>query len=75
MAIPHELQQIVAQVRQQYPQLAHLPDEVVAQMLLQALQEEQLASSARDQNLENVTARRLVLIAQERDGSLIRDTG
>ena len=75
MAIPPELQQIVSQAKQQYPQLAHLPDEVVAQMLLQALQEEQLASSARDQNLENVTARRLVLIAQERDGSLIRDTG
>ena len=37
MAIPPEIRQLIPQVRQQYPQLAHLPDEVVAQMILQAM--------------------------------------
>ena len=41
MAIPPEIQLLIAQVKQQYPQLAHLPDEVVAQMILQALREQQ----------------------------------
>ena len=41
MAIPPEIRQLIPQVRQQYPQLAHLPDEVVAQMILQAMQEQQ----------------------------------
>jgi hypothetical protein len=41
MAIPPEIQQLIPQVRQHYPQLSHLPDEVVAQMILQAMQEQQ----------------------------------
>ena len=41
MAISPEVRRLIPQVRQQYPQLADLPDEVVAQMILQAMQEQQ----------------------------------
>jgi hypothetical protein len=38
MTIPLELQPLIAQAKQQHPQLAHLPDEIVAQLILEAMQ-------------------------------------
>jgi hypothetical protein len=39
--IPPVLKRIIAQVRQQYPRLAAMPDEAMAMLALQAMQEQQ----------------------------------
>jgi len=40
MTIPPEIQPLISQVRRQYPQLAHLPDESIAELILQTLLEQ-----------------------------------
>ncbi|MBC8493048.1 MAG: hypothetical protein H8D43_04605, partial [Chloroflexi bacterium] len=69
-AIPPEIRQLIPQVRQQYPQLAHLPDEVVAQVILQAIQEQQVEPLAGRQGLEEVSAGQLRYF-----GKQLLDTG
>jgi tetratricopeptide (TPR) repeat protein len=64
MAIPPELQKIVAQAKRQYPQLAHLPDEVVAQMISEAMQEQQAGPLAGSEELEKMSAKELNLMGQ-----------
>jgi len=63
--IPPELERIIAQVRQQNPQLAAMPDEVVAQMILQAMQEQQARPPAGEQDLEKMSARDILYSGQE----------
>ncbi len=41
MPIPAELKAMIAEARRLYPQLASLPDEAVARMILQSMQERQ----------------------------------
>ena len=69
MPIPPELQQMIAQVRQQYPQLAQLPDEQVAQLILEAMQAQQAAPDS-EADLETISAEDLISI-----GEYLRDTG
>jgi len=70
MAIPPELQQIIAQAKQRMPQLAHLPDEVVAQLILQAMQEQQAGPPAGSQDLASMSAEELT-----RAGEQLRNVG
>lgn len=46
MAMLSEIQWLIAYVMQKMPQLAHLPDEVLAQWILEVLQEQQMSQSA-----------------------------
>ena len=56
MTIPPELQQAIALAKQQMPQLAHLPDEQVAQLIMQAMQKQQAGTPSGKQNLEKMSA-------------------
>src|SRR5690242_15215149 len=58
MAIPAGLKALIAQVRQQHPQLKGAPDELVAQLILQALadQEGAAAPQADETDLESMSA-------------------
>ena len=56
-SIPPELVPIIAQVRQQNPQLAALPDEVVAELILRAMQEQQAGPPAGEADIESMSAR------------------
>lgn len=38
MTIPSEIKQLLAMVRQQHPELANMPDEILAQMVMQAME-------------------------------------
>ena len=63
MPVPPELQQMIAQVRQQYPQLAHLPDEQVAALIMQAMQEQQAPAS--DQDMDSMSTEELIRVGQQ----------
>ena len=54
MAIPPEIEQLIPQVRKQYPQLANLPDEVVAQMILEAIHNQETEPSVGEQSLDKM---------------------
>lgn len=56
MAIPPKLHELIAQAKQQMPQLAHLPDEVVAQVILQAMQEHLAGSPLSEKDLKKMSA-------------------
>ena len=65
MAIPPELQPLIVQAKQQMPQLARLPDEVVAQMILQAMQEQQARLPTSDEELKNMPPEQLGAIGEQ----------
>ena len=59
MGIPAELKPLIAQVRQQYPQLKDAPDEVVAKLIMQALAAQQgaaLPQNPDEADLEKMSA-------------------
>jgi tetratricopeptide (TPR) repeat protein len=57
--IPSELRAMIAQVRVQYPALAGQPDEVVAALIMQALEVQQ-AGPAGEQNPDTMSAYELI---------------
>ncbi|MCP4410816.1 MAG: tetratricopeptide repeat protein, partial [Gammaproteobacteria bacterium] len=61
MQLPPELQQMIAQVRQQHPQLAHLPDEQVAELIMQAMEQQTPASG---QDMDSMSANELDVAGQ-----------
>jgi tetratricopeptide (TPR) repeat protein len=64
MPVPPELQQMIAKMRQQYPQLAHLPDEQVVQLILQTVEEELLKTPANDEKFQNMSPVSLIGIGE-----------
>ena len=65
MAVPPELEQTIAQAKQQNPQLTTLPDEVVAQMILQAMQEQQAGLPTSDEELRNMHPEQLGAMGEQ----------
>ena len=65
MAIPPELQQLIARTKQDMPQLAHLPDETVAQLILQTMQKRQTEPPASDEELRNISPEQLGTIGEQ----------
>jgi len=56
MPIPPELHSLIAQARQKMPQLADPSDEQVAQMLMQAMQEQQSTTEVETAEITDVIA-------------------
>ncbi len=64
MNVRPELQQIIAQARQEMPQLAELPDEQVAQLIMQATVEQRTNTPTSERNLERMSTIRIRPICQ-----------
>ena len=60
MTIPPELKQMIAQAKQQFPELAQLPDEQVVQLIMRAMQEQQAGPPAGEEHLERMSALELM---------------
>ena len=61
--IPPEVQQMITQVRQQYPQLAHLPDEQVAALIMQSMEGQTAEPPTSEADMETMSAAELGNIA------------
>ena len=55
---------MIAQAKQQNPQLAALPDEMVAMLILQAMQDQQAGPPTGEQGLDKMSAKELVDITR-----------
>ena len=62
--IPDELQQIISQLRKADPSLINTPDEVLANMILQALQSEQVNQSTMSEDFIRLSASDLAIKAE-----------
>ena len=63
MDIPPEIQALIPQIRAQYPQLVNLPDEAVAELILQAMQEQEPPSG--EQDMQSMSAEELRSTGQQ----------
>lgn len=69
MSIPTELKPLIAQVRQQYPQLKDAPDEVVARIIyiMQAIVAQQKTSISQnpdDEHVEKMSAQKCLILGE-----------